>query len=185
MLSFIVNWNIDPNYHSSVVGDFITQSRNTIGLLYSKRDTIVQIATSIAFAVEEGKRVYTMGNGGSCAEAMHFAAELSVRFRYSCQRNGMPVTCLSSDPVALTAAGNDFSFEDILAHAVQAFMQPEDILIAYSTSGNSMNIVNALRIAEIRGCTTIGILGRPNSLAEKSCGLAINVEPTSGPCTLR
>jgi phosphoheptose isomerase len=98
------------------------------------------------------------GNGGSAADASHFATELVVRFTKD--RRALPAICLASDSGILTAGGNDFGFDKIFARQVEAFGQPGDVLICFTTSGNSKNVLHALEEAKVRKLKTMAFLGR-------------------------
>jgi D-sedoheptulose 7-phosphate isomerase len=98
------------------------------------------------------------GNGGSAADASHFATELVVRFTKD--RRALPAICLAGDSGILTAAGNDYGFDKIFARQVAAFGQAGDVLICLTTSGNSKNVVRALEEAKARSLKTIAFLGR-------------------------
>lgn len=97
------------------------------------------------------------GNGGSAADASHFATELVVRFIKD--RRALPAICLTSDSGILTAAGNDYGFDEIFARQVAAFGIPGDVLICMTTSGKSKNVVRALQEAKAREMKTIAFLG--------------------------
>jgi D-sedoheptulose 7-phosphate isomerase len=105
-----------------------------------------------------GNKLLVCGNGGSAADAAHFATELVVRFAQD--RRAHPAICLASDGGLLTAAANDYGFDEIFARQVAAFGQPEDVLICLSTSGKSKNIVRAMEEAKARKLKTIAFLGR-------------------------
>ena len=98
------------------------------------------------------------GNGGSAADASHFATELVVRFAKD--RRALPAICLASDSGILTAGGNDYGFDKIFARQVAAFGQTGDVLICLTTSGKSENVVRALEEAKARKLKTIAFLGR-------------------------
>jgi phosphoheptose isomerase len=96
--------------------------------------------------LEQGKKILVCGNGGSAADAQHFAAELVNRFEIN--RPPLAALALTTDTSALTAIGNDFSFADIFSKQVEALGQEGDTLIAISTSGNSANIIKAVEVAK-------------------------------------
>jgi D-sedoheptulose 7-phosphate isomerase len=105
----------------------------------------------------QGGKIISCGNGGSMSDAMHFAEELSGRYREN--RPGLAaIAC--SDPSHITCVGNDFGFDQIFARYVQALGQPGDALLAISTSGNSENVLNAARTARELGMRVIGLTGR-------------------------
>ena len=124
-----------------------------------------QLAGRIAAAVDAvvdalagGKKILIMGNGGSAADAQHFAAEIVGRFKL--ERRALPAIALSTDTSILTAIGNDYGFDRIFTRQVEAFAEEGDIVVGISTSGSSNNVHGALLLAAERGCRTIGLLGR-------------------------
>ena len=129
--------------------DFASDKRN-IGI-------IERISNIIASAFEDGNKVLICGNGGSSTDAMHFAEELTGRFRR--ERRALPVISLT-DPSHITCVANDYGFEEVFARGVEAYGKESDVLIAISTSGNSQNIINAVKIASDRKMITFGLLGK-------------------------
>lgn len=115
-------------------------------------------ADLISECFHAGNKLLMCGNGGSAAEASHFATELVVRFTKD--RRALPAICLASDSGILTAGGNDYGFDRIFVRQVEAFGQPGDVLICFTTSGNSKNILLALEEAKARKLKTITFLGR-------------------------
>ena len=107
--------------------------------------------------LESGGRLMSCGNGGSMCDAMHFAEELTGRFRSD--RNPLPAFSFS-DPSHLTCIANDYGFDEIFARLVSGFGKGGDLLVAISTSGNSPNILRALEEARRIGVTTVGLLGK-------------------------
>ena len=105
-----------------------------------------------------GNKLLVCGNGGSAADAAHFATELVVRFGKD--RRAYPAICLTGDGALLTAAGNDYGFDEIFARQVAAFGVPGDLLICLTTSGKSKNVRRALEEAKTRKLKTIAFLGR-------------------------
>lgn len=118
--------------------------------LAAAADTIVQ-------AITAGHKVISCGNGGSHCDAMHFAEELSGRFRDD--RPALPAMCIS-DASHLTCVGNDYGFQYVFSRAVEALGQPGDVLVALSTSGNSPNILQAATAARRRGLKVIAFTGK-------------------------
>ena len=116
-----------------------------------------RLVGACAEAVRGGGRIVFFGNGGSAADAQHLAAELSVRY----QRDRVPIAgfALTTNTSALTAIGNDFGFEDLFARQIQALCKPDDVVIGISTSGNSANIIKALREAKKLGAVAAGFGG--------------------------
>jgi D-sedoheptulose 7-phosphate isomerase len=117
-------------------------------------------AAAMAAAFERGGRVFACGNGGSLCDAMHFAEELSGRFRKD--RRALPAVAIS-DPGHLTCAANDFGFEAVFARYLEAHGRAGDVLLAISTSGASANVVAAAERARSMGLTVVALTGRPGS----------------------
>lgn len=111
----------------------------------------------ILSAFQNGKRVYFCGNGGSAADAQHLSAELSGRFYMN--RKALPAEALHCNSSYLTAVANDFGYDEIYARLVEGMLEPGDVLIGFSTSGNSPNIVKAFETARSRSISTIGFTG--------------------------
>jgi len=119
---------------------------------------IAEVVGLVADALAEGRKLLIMGNGGSAADAQHFAAEIVGRFKL--ERRAMPAIALTTDSSILTAIGNDYGFDQIFRRQVEAFAEAGDIVIGISTSGSSGNVFAALVTAREIGCTTVGLLGR-------------------------
>lgn len=108
-------------------------------------------------ALASGNKLLFIGNGGSAADAQHLAAELVVRFKLT--RRGLPALALTVDSSALTAIGNDFGFDQLFSRQVEALGQPGDILIALTTSGNSVNVLKAVPVAQAMGIQVVAMTG--------------------------
>ena len=121
-------------------------------------DGISRAAVMIGDALNDGKKLLLMGNGGSAADAQHFAAEIVGRFLM--ERRGLPAMALSTDTSILTAIGNDYGFEAIFRRQVEALASEGDVVIGISTSGTSENVFSALSLARQMGCKTVGLLGK-------------------------
>lgn len=132
-----------------ILGDFIADEKNI--------SAVKEMIKTIVSAFDSGKKVIICGNGGSMADAMHFAEELTGRFRSD--RKALPAIALS-DPSFITCAANDFGFEQIFARGVEAYGSSGDIFIGLSTSGNSLNIIKAFEKAEMLRMKTILLLGK-------------------------
>jgi D-sedoheptulose 7-phosphate isomerase len=111
----------------------------------------------MAAAFRKGRKILLFGNGGSAADAQHIAAEFVGRFIP--ERPALPALSLASDPSVVTALGNDYGFERVFARQVEALGQPGDVAVGISTSGNSPNVLEALRVAADRGLHTMGFTG--------------------------
>jgi D-sedoheptulose 7-phosphate isomerase len=131
------------------------------------------MAQLIIKALYAGNKVLLCGNGGSAADAQHFAAELSGRFRFD--RKALAAIALTTDTSALTAIGNDLGFEQIFARQVEALASPGDVIIAISTSGNSHNVLAAVKAGLAIGCTCIALAGRDGGQLAPKCHLSLIV----------
>jgi len=121
-------------------------------------ESVVAVADAIATSLKQGGAVLVFGNGGSAADAQHFAAELVGR--YEQERKAWPAVALTTDTSALTAIGNDFGFERVFARQLEALGKKGDVAIGISTSGNSPNVLRALETANDRGLVTVALTGR-------------------------
>jgi len=121
-------------------------------------EPVAECALLLIHALQKGHKILTMGNGGSAADAQHFAAEMVGRFLM--ERKALPAIALTTDTSILTAVGNDYGFDDVFKRQVEALAEPGDVLIGISTSGNSTNIKRAFEVGTEVGAKTIGLLGR-------------------------
>lgn len=137
----------------------IAEHGKALSLLPAILDLTHQPAVhALLAAFSQGHKLLTCGNGGSHAQASHLAAELTVRFETD--RRALPAVCLSADPTALTACGNDYGYGRSFSRQVEALGTAGDVLMAFSTSGTSQNVLEALRMARQRGMGIIGVSGR-------------------------
>jgi phosphoheptose isomerase len=143
---------------SSNLNRAISDSIRTLESLKDLEPQVNRAADLIGECFRTGNKLLVCGNGGSAADASHFATELVVRFAKD--RRALPAICLAGDSGILTAAGNDYGFDKIFARQVAAFGQARDVLICFTTSGNSKNVVRALEEAKTRKMKTIAFLGR-------------------------
>ena len=133
---------------------------------------IVQASKRIYNCLQAGGKVLTCGNGGSACDAMHFAEELSGRFRKD--RPALPAIALT-DPAHISCVGNDYGFEYVFSRYVEALGKKDDILLAFSTSGRSPNIIYALKAAKKRGMSTIVLTSTDNNLTKALSNVKICV----------
>jgi D-sedoheptulose 7-phosphate isomerase len=124
----------------------------------ARAQVVVTAAGAIASALRQGRAVFTFGNGGSAADAQHFAAELVGR--YERHRRAWPAIALTTDTSALTAVSNDYGFEHVFARQLEALGREGDVAIGISTSGSSPNVLRGLAAAKERGLITIALTGR-------------------------
>jgi D-sedoheptulose 7-phosphate isomerase len=119
---------------------------------------VVTVAGAIVKTLKAGGSVLVFGNGGSAADAQHFAAELLGRFEK--ERQAYPAIALTTDTSAMTAIGNDYGFERVFARQLEALGKAGDVAIGISTSGNSPNVLRALEAGNQRGLVTVALTGR-------------------------
>ncbi len=150
---------------------------NTSEKFASQINEIENVSKRINKCIQSGGKLLICGNGGSAADSQHFAAEIVGR--YSRERNGLPAIALTTDSSIITAISNDYNFEKIFSRQVEVLAQKKDILVAISTSGNSKNILNALKAAKSRGIQTVAFLGneggKAKSISDKSIIVPSNV----------
>ncbi len=120
-------------------------------------DKVVNLAKVLALCLARGGKILFCGNGGSAADCQHLAAEFVNRFLM--ERPPLPAIALTTDTSILTAIGNDYGYDLVFSKQVQALATEGDVLVALSTSGNSPNIVEALKVARERCITTVGLTG--------------------------
>jgi phosphoheptose isomerase len=130
-------------------------------------DGIEQAAAMMRAALQGGRQVLVFGNGGSAADAQHFAAELVGRFEV--ERRGWPVVALTADAAVVTSVANDFGFDEVFARQIDALGRKDDVAFAITTSGTSANVNRALRRARAAGMRTVALTGRTGG---ESAGLA-------------
>lgn len=129
-----------------------------------------QIISLLAAALKKKNKIIIFGNGGSMCDAMHFAEELSGRFKKN--RPALPAIAIS-DPSHITCVANDFGFDEIFARGVEAYALPNDVVIGISTSGNSPNIIRGISKAQEMGCFTVGLLGGSGGKLKNNCDFEI------------
>jgi D-sedoheptulose 7-phosphate isomerase len=120
---------------------------------------VLNAVNKIGKAYKNKKKVLLCGNGGSAADCQHIATELMIRLNHDIKRPALAAIALTTDSSNLTAGGNDIGFENVFARNVEGLGSEGDILIAISTSGNSLNVINAVEKANQKKITTIGFLG--------------------------
>src|SRR3989304_672498 len=136
--------------------------------------TIVSVVDLIVEAFHEGNKVMLFGNGGSAADAQHIAAEFVNRFMI--ERPPLPALALSTDTSIITSIGNDYSFDQIFSKQVKAIGREGDVLLAISTSGESKNVITAVKVARDMGIKTIGLTGKGGGKMAKMVDILLNVD---------
>jgi D-sedoheptulose 7-phosphate isomerase len=126
-------------------------------------------------AIRAGNKLIFCGNGGSAADAQHLATELLIRLRGSVVRDSWPALALTLDTVAMSAAGNDFGFDEAFARPLRGLGKAGDVLFGITTSGRSANVLNALQAAREMGIVTVGLLGGDGGPALPLCDFLLLV----------
>ena len=134
---------------------------------------ILQFAQKCAAALRAGGKVVFFGNGGSAADALHLAAELVVKLRDD--RRGLAALALTTNPSVLTAAGNDYGFEQIFARQIESLVSPQDVLVALSTSGDSANILRGIEAGRGRRAFLVALRGESGGRLASKVDLLLNV----------
>ncbi len=135
--------------------------------------TVEAAASACISCMRSGGKILLAGNGGSAADAQHMAGEFVSKFAFD--RPGLPAIALTTDTSILTAIGNDYGYESLFARQVQAHGNKGDVLIAYSTSGKSPNILRALEEARGRGLTCVGLTGNRSGPMRALCEFLLEV----------
>ena len=160
----------------------VEDSANVKQALLADADTLEKIARAGEICIEaykNGNKVMFAGNGGSAADAQHFAGELVSRFYFD--RPGLPSIALTTDTSILTAIGNDYGFDRLFARQVEAQGKEGDVFVGISTSGNSANIVEAMKVCRKMGIATIGLTGLKPCRMDEFSDIIIKVPSTETP----
>ncbi|WP_109122057.1 D-sedoheptulose 7-phosphate isomerase [Azospirillum sp. TSO22-1] len=164
--------------HDTITSAFIESARN-LEALTAQADHVAAAAGLMIEALRGGGKVMFCGNGGSAADSQHFAAELMGRFLVD--RPPLPAVALTVDTSALTAIGNDYSYDDIFSRQLRGIGRAGDVLVGISTSGNSRNVVAALQAARELGIRTIGLTGQGGGAMAALCDVALCVPSNKTP----
>jgi phosphoheptose isomerase len=143
---------------SSILRRSVNDSIQTLQSLSELEAPLQRAIGAVTTCLTSGHKLLICGNGGSAADASHFATEFVIRFVHD--RPAYPAICLTADGGLMSAAGNDYGFDEVFARQVAAFGERGDVLICLTTSGNSRNVLRALEVAKERSVTTVTLLGR-------------------------
>ena len=160
----------------SYIESQLTQARDVIDAMRGKPDlvrTVERAANDCIACLRSGGKLMLAGNGGSAADAQHIAGELVSRFAFD--RPGLPAVALTTDTSILTAIGNDYGYERLFARQVQALGNKGDVLLVYSTSGGSPNIIRALEEARVKSIISIGLTGNRGGPMNALCNHVLEV----------
>jgi D-sedoheptulose 7-phosphate isomerase len=157
----------------SVLSKITEDACRTLQALVGQEDVFQRIAGVATASLKSGGKILACGNGGSAADAMHLTQELVGRFRSN--RPSLPAVSLAADPTALTCIGNDFGFENVFSRQVEGLADKNDLLVCFSTSGNSPNILRALEAARSKGVKSVALLGKGGGKARGKADFEIIV----------
>ncbi|MDR2131130.1 MAG: D-sedoheptulose 7-phosphate isomerase [Odoribacteraceae bacterium] len=158
-----------------IIKSSLQEAREALASFMTDEAFIEQVAEAgelLARALRDGHKAISCGNGGSMCDAMHFAEELTGRFRGD--RVGLPAIAIS-DPAHLTCVANDYGFDHVFSRFVESHGLPGDVLLAISTSGNSPNVLKAIDVACERGLRVIGLTGQTGGKMADRCDVTIRV----------
>jgi D-sedoheptulose 7-phosphate isomerase len=158
----------------NLLQDSITMMSNCITDL----SKIKNATNAIITAISNGNKIVVFGNGGSAADAQHIAGELVGRFLKN--RNSYPAIALTTDTSIITAIANDFSYDEIFSRQCESLVMAGDVVIGISTSGNSRNVLEGLKVSKNLGAITIGLLGNKGEI-KNLVDIPITVETESTP----
>jgi len=147
--------------------DSIAELRAVLSASDSLVPQVEAAGAAILESLKSGGKLLTCGNGGSAADAMHLAEELVGR--YHRERRALAAICLNADPTAITCICNDYGYENVFSRGIEALGKPGDVLVGFTTSGNSANVLAAFEAARARGITTILLAGKNGGKARGTC----------------
>jgi len=148
----------EPGAFSALARKRLEASREVLGDLSAQAEEIAAVAARLVEAYRGGRQAIFFGNGGSAADAQHLAAEMVGK--YYLHRSALPALALNANTSVLTAVANDYSFDQVFARQLEAFGKAGDVAVGISTSGNSLNVIEAVRVAHQRGMVTVGLTGK-------------------------
>ena len=153
------------------------------GFITTHREKVCSAAFMIHRSFQAGGKLLIFGNGGSAADAQHMAAELTGRLLK--ERAPLPAIALTTDSSALTAIGNDYGYDQVFLRQVQALASPKDVIFAISTSGNSKNVLSAVKAAKTLGCRVIALTGGTGGALDKLADIGLCVSKGANSCRIQ
>jgi D-sedoheptulose 7-phosphate isomerase len=144
---------------AALFNDSIRTKQTTLNTL---SEQIERAARKVAETLSSRNKILTCGNGGSAGDAQHFASEMVNRFER--ERPGLAVIALTADTLTLTSIANDYSYNEVFAKPISALGQPGDLLVVYSTSGNSKNIIHAVNAAHAKNMRVLALTGKDGGM---------------------
>ncbi len=167
----------------NLIQKHIDSHRDVLNTIEDNLMPVIETASiAVVQTLKMGNKVLLCGNGGSAADAQHIAAELTGRFKK--ERKGLPAIAITTDTSALTAIANDYGYDKVFSRQIEALADKDDILIAISTSGNSQNVIEAVKEAKSIGCNTIALCGKDGGEVAQMCDISI-VVPSSDTASIQ
>jgi len=163
----------------TIKNEFLSHLDTTKKVIETMENKLLEASILVIETLRSGNKVLLCGNGGSAADAQHIAAELTGR--YKTERRGLPGLALTTDTSALTAIGNDYGYDRIFDRQVESLANKGDLIVGISTSGNSANVVNALKLGRELGCKTLGFSGRDGGVMNGMCDINLIVPSNNTP----
>jgi len=163
----------------ALVAGRIDAASNVLVRMQDQAGVLAQAAEKLASALEGGGKLLFCGNGGSAADALHLTAELTGRFKM--ERPALAAIALPANPSAVTAIGNDYGFDKVFARQVEALGRPGDALVGLSTSGNSRNVIEAMRVAAGRRMFRLALTGQEGGRLAAQADLCLRAPSTDTP----
>jgi len=145
----------------------LNEHKDVLNMLFYMQDDIAEVAKIFLDVLKNGNKILIFGNGGSAGDAQHISAELTGRFVK--ERKALPAIALTTDTSAITAIANDYSFDKVFSRQIEALAKEGDLAFGISTSGNSKNVIEGLKIAKSLNCITIGLSGRDGGVMSNFC----------------
>jgi D-sedoheptulose 7-phosphate isomerase len=156
------------------IEQLIQNSAKNIQKSVNLSSNIKQAIESILDCIKNGNKIVLFGNGGSAADAQHIAAEFIGRFEI--ERDSYPALALSTDSSVLTSLSNDYSYDVVFSRQCESLVSSGDVVIGISTSGNSKNVDNGIKMAKKKGALTIGLLGNGGGILKESVDIPLIVD---------
>ena len=164
---------------NAIIKEFLAHQETIAKVIETMQEPLLEASKLAVETLRAGNKILLCGNGGSAADAQHIAAELTGR--YKSERRGLPGIALTTDTSALTAIGNDYGYDRVFDRQVEALANKGDLIIGISTSGNSKNIVSALKLGRELGCKTLGLSGRDGGAMNEVCDVNLIVPSSDTP----
>lgn len=158
--------------HKEIISRII-ESAEAKYLMLNEAEVIAKISDKVISALKKGNKIVLFGNGGSASDSQHLAAEIVGCFTKR-QRRPLPAIALTTNTSNLTAIGNDYGFENVFSRQVEALVKRGDVVLAFSTSGDSVNVIKGVQAAKRKGAYTIGFTGTKKNKLKPSVDLCFS-----------